>query len=102
MVPYFYVSFEQEAYVPFAAVCYWVFGSQAQAPILLNLEGGFVKASSVFAILLNVVISYPVVLKTVEDAIEVLRLYIGPYCLDGVAQCMCLLVNARMSWHAML
>ena len=52
-------------------MCYWVFGSKAQAPILLNLEGGFVKASPVFAIMVNVVVSYPVLLKPIEDDIEV-------------------------------
>ena len=61
----------QASYIPFTAICYWVFGSKAASPILNNLDNGFVKASSIIAILVNVIISYPVVLKAVEDAVEV-------------------------------
>ena len=45
------------------------------------------KASSVIAILLTVVISYPVVLKPVEDAIEVFISVLGGD-LSGANACM--------------
>lgn len=58
-------------YLLFSATCYGAFGDGTLSPILSNLKNGFVRVSSTLALLVNLLITYAILLKVPETSAEV-------------------------------
>jgi len=58
------------SYLPITIVGYWAFGDDVQSPILENVADSPLKTSSIVLMLVNLLISYAVVLNPSEQALE--------------------------------
>jgi len=58
-------------YLVFAAICYAAFGEATLSPILSNIENSWIRISSTLALLVNLLITYAILLKVPETSAEV-------------------------------